>query len=58
MDITDDIDISIREVKDVEYECPQCHLVINCYDVNCGEYNKSECPRCGQKVKFFINDWL
>lgn len=57
-DITDRIDINIREVKDVEFNCPKCKLNINKYDVDVGKYNIQECPKCEHKIKFYIKDWI
>lgn len=56
-DVTEDIDIFIRSVKDVEYTCPNCKRTITSYDVDCGEYNEETC-KCGQTVKFFVSDWM
>ena len=57
-DITSEIDITIRPVKDVEYTCPKCKYNITLYDVDVGEYNEYQCHKCGYKVKFYVSDFM
>lgn len=57
IDITDRINITIRQTKDITYECPKCKLKTTIYDVDLGEYTKHECYKCGEIVKFFVKDW-
>ena len=56
-DITNDIDIYIRETKDVEYKCPKCKEKQTICNVNLGEYTNTKCYKCGYEVKFFVNDF-
>ena len=57
-DITNEIDITIRQVKDVEYTCPKCKHNIRLWDVDTGEYNEIECVNCGYIVKFYVSDFM
>lgn len=57
-DITSEIDITIRPVKDVEYACPKCKHTNTLYDVDTGEYTENQCHKCGYQVKFYVSDFM
>lgn len=57
-DITNEIDITLRTVKDVEYKCPKCKSKNYAFDVDTGEYNTRKCVKCDYKVKFFVEDFM
>lgn len=52
------IDITIRRAKDVEYSCPKCQYNNKVYDVSIGKYNSDVCVECGNKVKFYVSDFI
>lgn len=57
-DITGNINIFSRKVKDVDYKCPKCEEHITLCDVGTGRYVTNKCYNCGYEVKFFVNDLM
>lgn len=53
----DDVEVYIRECKDVVIKCPKCGARNMFYDVNCGETLSEECRGCGQTLEYCVSDF-
>ena len=53
----DDVEVYIRECKDVVITCPKCGARSFFYDVDCGETLSGECWGCYQPLEYYVSDF-